>query len=68
MKIIKSPKHSLKDIETSKLIKQKVSKALDIKHPVSNLGKYPTSNLIGLLIVSALISMISGGRNIFKKK
>ncbi len=67
VKIIKSPSIHLKNV-TSKLAKQKVFKASNTKHPVSNLEKYPTSNLIGLLIVSTLISMIFGGRGIFKKR
>ncbi|WP_407453262.1 hypothetical protein [Methanobrevibacter sp.] len=45
-----------------------VSKAKDIRSPISNLRNYPTANLIALLVVSTLISIVFGCGDIIKKR
>ena len=50
------------------LDKHKSSQAKDIRIPLSNLKKYPTANLIALLIVSALVSIAFGWDDIRKKR
>ncbi|WP_405266900.1 hypothetical protein [Methanobrevibacter sp.] len=64
VKIVKNPSNNF----TDKLTKHKLSKAMNIKHPTPSLGKYSTANLIALLIVSALVSIIFGSGDIFKKR
>ena len=67
VKIVKHQNSFLNNV-TDKFSKQKMPKAKNIYHTVSNLEKYPTANLIALLIASALISIIFGGSDIFKKR
>ncbi len=64
VKIVKDPSNNF----TDKLTKHKLSKAMNIEHPIPILGKYSTANLIALLIVSALVSIIFGSGDIFKKR
>ena len=67
VKIVKHQDSFLNNF-TDKLSKQKISKAENTHHPVVNLEKYPTANLIALLIASAFVSIIFGGSDIFKKR
>ena len=71
VKVIKNPtidsNKVIKNISTN-LIGHKLVNAKNILHPVPNLQKNPTANFIALLIVSALVSMIFYGGDIFKRR
>ena len=71
VKVIKNPtidsNKVIKNISTN-LIGHKLVNAKNIHHPVPNLQKNPTANFIALLIVSALVSMIFCGGDIFKRR
>ena len=71
VKVIKNPtidsNKVIKNISTN-LIGHKLVNAKNILHPVPNLQKNPTANFIALLIVSALVSMIFCGGDIFKRR
>ncbi len=67
VKIVKHQDSFLNNF-TDKFSKQKMTKAENIHRPMSNLEKYPTANLIALLIASILVSIIFGGGDIFKKR
>lgn len=71
VKIVKSPSINstpyVKNVSDD-LTGHKISKAKDIHSPISNLRKYPTANLIALLVVSTLVSIVFGTGDLYKKR
>lgn len=68
VRIINNVSNKIINEFTDNLTKNSIVKANNIKQPIYNLEKNSTANLVELLAISAIVSMIFGGSNIFRKR
>ena len=68
VEIINNTSNDIVSNITGNFSENNVAHAENIKQPVYGLSKNPTSNLISLLAISAIISIIFGSNDIFRKR
>ncbi len=68
VKIINTTSNEVINNVTTDLTKYNIVKAGNVKKPIHGLNKNPTANLISLLAISAIITIIFGSNDIFRKR